>query len=530
MRQTAVAVRDTARHATGRSYAHGVRRVAAVAVLALVAAGCSGDEPAAAPTTTATAPTATTAAPEPSTTAPAPSTATSTTSSPAGPAGGGPAPAPRPAPVPAAPCDVPPGYPEPWPDRPRYTAHLGVEPGKRLVTGDVTVRFVPDAGTDRLIFRLWPNAPRIGRAGGRLDVTASQVGGQPVTGRYETGGAVAGKPGTIWVLPGAFPAGQPVEARLEFGLRVPGAVNDRVATAGPAVRLGSVIPTLAWIRGDGWQTDPATHVNAESAASEVADWDVTVTAPPGHTTLATGEETSPGRFVARAVRDWAATVGPMRLGQASAQGGRTTVVVGVTQGAGGDPDALAARNARSLDELAARFGEYPYPRLTIGVTTGLTGGIEFPTHIFLGSGVATFHLVHEVAHQWFYALVGNDQFRDPWLDEGLAKYAEARVEGQLAYHRGRALPAAGRGRLGEPMAYWARIGGSGYYVSVYIGGLQALAKYGDRVGGYGPLDCALRRYVRDRAYAVARPADLLAALAAQTGVDPRPILAPLGVR
>jgi hypothetical protein len=38
------------------------------------------------------------------------------------------------------------------------------------------------------------------------------------------------------------------------------------------------------------------------------------------------------------------------------------------------------------------------PRLA--ATAGLTGGIEFPTHIFLGSAVATVHLVHEVAHQW----------------------------------------------------------------------------------------------------------------------------------
>ena len=220
------------------------------------------------------------------------------------------------------------------------------------------------------------------------------------------------------------------------------------------------------------------------------------------------------------MRDWAATVAPMRLGRASAQGGRTEVVVGVAEGAAGDPDALAARNAEALDALAGRFGEYPYPRLTIGVTSALTGGIEFPTHIFLGSGVATIHLVHEVAHQWFYALVGNDQFRDPWLDEGFAHYGQARVDGQLAYQRSRAVPAYGRGHLGESMAYWGRSDGSTYYLSVYVGGAQALSKLGDRLGGYDPLDCAIRRYVRDRAYTVSRPSDFLTAVQAQTGTDP----------
>ena len=502
-----------------------MRRLTVTAALFFLAVGCSGADRAAAPSTSTTVPppVTTSATAEPSTTTTAPT-------------------------APAGDCNVAPGLAEPWPERPRYTAHLNVEPGKRLMTGDVAVRFVPEADTDRLVFRLWPNAPRIGRAGGRLEVTAAQLSGQPVTGRYEAGGAVAGRPGTIWILPGAFPAGQPVEARLDFRLTVPGALNDRVATAGRSVRLGSIIPTLSWIRGEGWQTSPATHLNAEAAASEVADWDVTVSAPAGYTTLATGEEASadsgftaaPGygseaapartRFVARAVRDWAATVAPMRLGQATAQGGRTTVVVGVAEGAAGDPTALAARNAKALDQLAARFGEYPYPRLTIGVTTGLTGGIEFPTHIFLGSGVSTVHLVHEVAHQWFYALAGNDQFRDPWLDESFAHYGQSRVDGQLAYQRSRAIPAYGRGHLGESMAYWGRSDGSTYYLSVYVGGAQALAVLGDRLGGYDPLDCAIRRYVRDRAYTVSRPSDFLAAVQAQTGVDPRPVLAPFGIR
>jgi len=509
-----------------------VRRPAAspalslLAILLSVAAGCSDDRSGGSTASTSTSANSTTTVPaaETTTTAAVPPDPTTSTSAAAGAVGA------ASAPVAAADCSVPAAYPEPWAERPRYTVHLTVEPAKRLVTGDVAVRFVPTADTDRLVFRLWPNAPRIGRAGGRLEVTAASVGGQSVVGRYEAGGAVAGRPGTIWIVPGTFPAAQPVDARLEFRLSLPGAINDRVATAGRAVRLGSAIPVLSWIRGDDWQTSPATNLNAESAATEVADWDVTVTAPAGYTTLAAGEEAGPGRFVARAVRDWAATVAPMRVGQAPAQGGKTTVVVGVAEGAAGDPNAIAARNARALDHLAARFGEYPYPRLTIGVTAGLTGGIEFPTHIFLGSGVATVHLVHEVAHQWFYALAGNDQYRDPWLDESFATYGQSRVDGQLAYQRGRAVPAYGRGHLGESMAYWGRADGSTYYLSVYVGGTQALARLADRLGGYAPLDCAIRRYVHDRAYTVSRPSDFLAAVTTQTGLDPAPTLAPFGIR
>jgi aminopeptidase N len=148
----------------------------------------------------------------------------------------------------------------------------------------------------------------------------------------------------------------------------------------------------------------------------------------------------------------------------------------------------------------------------------------------LGAGVPAVHLVHEVAHQWFYGLAGNDQYRDPWLDEGLATYAESQVDGTLADLRRLTIPAYGRGRLGESMAYWSRADGGTYYLSVYVGGVQALGAVADRLGGYPVLDCGLRRYVHDRAYRISRPSDLLAALKTESDVDPAPALAPFGVR
>ena len=40
--------------------------------------------------------------------------------------------------------------------------------------------------------------------------------------------------------------------------------------------------------------------------------------------------------------------------------------------------------------------------------------------------------VHETAHQWFYAMVGDSQARHPWLDEAFATYAEQLVDGDPA--------------------------------------------------------------------------------------------------
>ncbi|MCK7481703.1 MAG: hypothetical protein M0C28_34445 [Candidatus Moduliflexus flocculans] len=40
-----------------------------------------------------------------------------------------------------------------------------------------------------------------------------------------------------------------------------------------------------------------------------------------------------------------------------------------------------------------------------------------PVSVYMESTVA-----HEVGHQWFYHLVGNDQLDDPWLDESLTQF------------------------------------------------------------------------------------------------------------
>jgi hypothetical protein len=124
-----------------------------------------------------------------------------------------------------------------------------------------------------------------------------------------------------------------------------------------------------------------------------------------------------------------------------------------------------------------------------------------------GAGTIGRTTSHEIGHQWFYALVGNDQARDPWLDEGLATYAEGRYEDTLAAAQIVQIPAEAKGRAGEPMAFWERRS-EAYYAGVYLQGAQALVALGD----LARVDCALRLYAATAAHRVARPADLVAAL------------------
>jgi hypothetical protein len=91
--------------------------------------------------------------------------------------------------------------------------------------------------------------------------------------------------------------------------------------------------------------------------------------------------------------------------------------------AGGRTADLAVQALIGLEEA---FGDYPWPDLVLA-EVGSGGGfsMEYPRMIHLTRDkVADPYVVyHEVAHQWFYAQVGNDQQAEPWLDEAFADFS-----------------------------------------------------------------------------------------------------------
>ncbi len=82
------------------------------------------------------------------------------------------------------------------------------------------------------------------------------------------------------------------------------------------------------------------------------------------------------------------------------------------------------RLPQMVDFLTQRFGPFPFP--TLGITwipDAPFDGDASPARIHL-SRVSDLLLVHELAHQWMGAAVGNASSRDIWLREGLPSYAE----------------------------------------------------------------------------------------------------------
>lgn len=251
-------------------------------------------------------------------------------------------------------------------------------------------------------------------------------------------------------LPTDLKADQSTDIQMEYQVKVPN-IKNRFGYQENVYNLGNFIATPAVYGKDGWTVEPYVDIG-DAFFTEIANYDVTIHVPDGYTVAATGRETTKGRYQAQQVRDFAFCASDGYTVQQETYNGVDVMVY-----YNGDIQKTAQRvmntAKQSLDLYSDAFGQYPYDTLSL-VLNGLTGGVngmEYPTLVMLdpdckvedlenwgigdasddtGPGVDYYLWLidsatcHEIAHQWFYGVVGNDQIAEPWLDEGACRFAE----------------------------------------------------------------------------------------------------------
>ena len=139
-------------------------------------------------------------------------------------------------------------------------------------------------------------------------------------------------------------------------------------------------------------------------------------------------------------------------------------------------------------------------------------------------------IAHEVGHQWFYNLVGNDQLDDPWLDESLTQFAT------LQYFIDEYGKAGGEGFRQSLESRWDDIGkeeipvgkpvreytDSEYSGIVYGRGGLFFEALRDELGQEN-FDLFMKDYVKDNAWNIATPEKLKAEAEAHCNCDLTPL-------
>ena len=289
---------------------------------------------------------------------------------------------------------------------------------------------------DRIFLRLFPNA-----LGGEMVVSAVQVGGIEVGTEYRFE-----RTALEVLLPQPLVPGQSAVLALDYRITAPETLDKGyglISYTRDILALDTPYAAIPVYDDEGWnvETPPA---NADTSYNDASFYLVRVTAPAAIDLVATGVAVDQERgsiaqtvtFALGPARDFF-IAGSTRYVSRTAQLGETQVnsyaLEGEEEAAGVVLD--AAVNALRIFEQ--RFGTYPYTELDVAATPMLALGIEYPGTVGISEKVydpgenpdrrrqvqvLESTVAHEVAHQWFYNLAGNDQVDEPWLDEAAAEY------------------------------------------------------------------------------------------------------------
>lgn len=298
---------------------------------------------------------------------------------------------------------------------------------------------------------------------GWIEVTGIRLVGGPPLSFAEIEDGTLGRA----VLPEPVPPGAAVTVEVDFRAQLP-RVFARTGYAGDFFMVGQWFPKLGVWQAGAWNAYPF-HANAEFYA-DFGAYEVEITLPAEYVTGGTGmladvEARAGGMqtvtYQAERVIDFAWTASP-HFQEAKRQVNGVEILYLYLPEHAWTVERVLTAAERAIGAYGRWYGPYAYPRLTIVDVPDDgkgAGGMEYPTLItagaidMLGLGPAFMRLgfdrsielvvMHEIGHQWWYAMVATNEAEEPWLDEGFTDYSTVRLMGELYGAQASALDACG---------------------------------------------------------------------------------------
>lgn len=218
---------------------------------------------------------------------------------------------------------------------------------------------------------------------------------------------------------------------IEYTVTLPN-INHRFGYGEDTINVANFYPIMCMYE-DGEYVIDSYHYNGDPFYSEVANYSITITAPKEYTLASTGEISNLDEeennniyhIEAKAVRDFAFILSDKYSILSDNIDG---VTVNYYYYKNQYPNEGLKASVNSVSTFNKLFGEYPYSTLNVCEANFVHGGMEYPNLVFISDAVTNQSdyintIVHEVAHQWWYGLVGNNEYQYGWLDEGLTEYS-----------------------------------------------------------------------------------------------------------
>ena len=219
---------------------------------------------------------------------------------------------------------------------------------------------------------------------------------------------------------------------IEFSFSLPNC-EHRFGYGNNTINLANFYPIMCVYENGGFD-ESGYNPNGDPFYSDMANYELTINLNNSNYIVAgTGEKTDvklvdgkyQTKFSAKLVRDFALVLSD-KFEVISGKVGNTKVEYYYFL----DDDAKKSLQAGldAIETFSDLFGDYPYSTFSIVKTDFIYGGMEYPNLIMISADIENIDdymnvIIHETAHQWWYGMVGNDEYKYPWLDEALTEYS-----------------------------------------------------------------------------------------------------------
>lgn len=430
-----------------------------------------------------------------------------------------------------------------------YTIEASLSEDK-ILTANVTCKYVnnTDVPLNEVWFHLYPNAYREGATVCPIssgDVSAAYPNGKSYADLDISAVAVNGTARDVTLsgtdenvlavsLGKTLEPTDSVKISISYTLKLPN-VSHRLGYTDKSVNLGNFYPIACVYKDGAFVADPY-YSTGDPFFSECADYTVKLSAPEKWSGAFTGAVKSKSaengiatyNVTAKNVRDFCAVFGEYK----KMSGLAGTTIVNYYYYDDNAPESSLNTSIDAVNTFSAMFGAYPYPEYSVVQTSFVHGGMEYPclsmiSDRYVGDSYKDI-IVHETAHQWWYAVVGNNEVKHAWLDEALAEYST-----MMFYEKNDGYKYTFNGKRADALTAYTlycetyKNGGMGntsmtraineyendteYSYMTYVKGALMLDDVRNTVGS-GAFVSGLKRYYSNNKYGIAEPQDLVGAM------------------
>lgn len=209
-------------------------------------------------------------------------------------------------------------------------------------------------------------------------------------------------------------------------------INHRLGYGDNAVNFGNFYPiACVYDEGQGFMTSPYSS-NGDPFYSDVANYEVEISYPENFVLATSGvklsESVKEGKKVSliegEKIRDFCFVLST-QFKEESKKVGDVTVKYFYYNDDNSSHSLEVS--CKAIETYSTMFGHYPYESLSVVQTNFVHGGMEYPNLVMISDAVTgadyDYVIAHEIAHQWWYGVVGNNQYSHAWMDEGLTDYS-----------------------------------------------------------------------------------------------------------